>query len=970
MHRLLLATLTAAFAVACNGDPRSDNTNVDATAIHDANPSDGMTAVDAKSVKSDTHDDVDGKDGGIAAVDGFGDASEEDAAISDAGDWSQDAGTVDASTGIPDTNTAPFCGDGTLAATEACDDGNVQAGDGCDGKCDLEVNATATCAARHKQIIGGTKSLHTGGGLTGQLVVHGADACAHVLDASQRTVVASGRLSQGRVVVLGHNSFLSDKLGASGNDNHKLALGAIGWLSGGKSKPVVGLVGNFSKLKTLLVSHSIQTASANVAAPGKVDVLVTTAQSGWTASQVASLVAFVSKGGGLLIGGQAWWWGTSHDKKLVAMNYMPNGVINLAGVTFSTETAVQGAIAVSQTAPSPWTNARVALQLAKLHAAGQANLPLAVRKALVPHAGVGVSVLPLSMSGFFATAKAFHTAIGPLIPTPQNPVVPGKEPLQLLALYVDAKHHLWTAAKDLFAHPAAANFPGKPTGDLTTVTRKLTVDGTHAGRHAKFSASGAKAPARRATGLWALAGKAVTVSMPSAAAKAGIRVMIGAHSDKLWHKTKIERHPNVVRSWPIPDSGKAQVGSIFGGPLYLYVPVGAKLGSFAVTLSGAVPAPLYQVGVTSGQQWLTSRDAPAPWAELVGKHVALTIPSSHVRKLADPGALLAYWDSVLEASATLAAIPLKRPRRERITADRQIGGGYMHSGYPIMTHLDAPKAMVDLAELKAKGNWGLFHEIGHNHQWKDTIIPKTGEVTVNLWSVHSCEKLTAKKTGCHNNTVPAKAKQILNDWLAKGGKYADWTPWNALQMYLQLKDAFGWQAYQKVWQVYYALPAGQQPKNDQQRIDQWCVRMSKVVGKRLGWFFTVWAVPVTHAGCRSQVANLPPWLGDPMRAYFPYPAELTVMTAVGVAPGKANARVNVIDPGGVGSVATLYWGPKDGGKNQAAWANKVTIGAPQAGVAPIALKGLKSGKKLFYRAMISNSLSQFWTPTAASFVTK
>ena len=45
----------------------------------------------------------------------------------------------------------------------------------------------------------------------------------------------------------------------------------------------------------------------------------------------------------------------------------------------------------------------------------------------------------------------------------------------------------------------------------------------------------------------------------------------------------------------------------------------------------------------------------------------------------------------------------------------------MHSGYPIVTHLDVCEkscinCILDLNKMKTVGNWGLFHEIGHNMQ--------------------------------------------------------------------------------------------------------------------------------------------------------------------------------------------------------------------------------------------------------------
>ncbi len=46
---------------------------------------------------------------------------------------------------------------------------------------------------------------------------------------------------------------------------------------------------------------------------------------------------------------------------------------------------------------------------------------------------------------------------------------------------------------------------------------------------------------------------------------------------------------------------------------------------------------------------------------------------------------------------------------------------YLDAGYPIVTHMDVsdPKAnnfLFNTTTLEKEGNWGLFHELGHNRQ--------------------------------------------------------------------------------------------------------------------------------------------------------------------------------------------------------------------------------------------------------------
>jgi len=43
------------------------------------------------------------------------------------------------------------------------------------------------------------------------------------------------------------------------------------------------------------------------------------------------------------------------------------------------------------------------------------------------------------------------------------------------------------------------------------------------------------------------------------------------------------------------------------------------------------------------------------------------------------------------------------------------------------------------------GNWGIFHELGHNMQRSCWTPPGTGEVTVNIFSLKAMQMTTGQK---------------------------------------------------------------------------------------------------------------------------------------------------------------------------------------------------------------------------------
>ena len=336
---------------------------------------------------------------------------------------------------------------------------------------------------------------------------------------------------------------------------------------------------------------------------------------------------------------------------------------------------------------------------------------------------------------------------------------------------------------------------------------------------------------------------------------------IGAHRDRVWHKPVWQRVPEITREFEIT-SPRTSAACAFGGHVYVVAPKGCKLGVVPVTIAGAVEAPYYVRGKTDLGEWRTAiREHPAPWAELATDKIVLTTQSRYVRGLDDPESLLEVWDRVMDACADLATIPRERVSPERIVLDRQISAGGLHAGYPIMGHLRwSANAMVGREEL-LKGNWGFVHELGHNHQNRDWTFTGTTEVTVNLFSLYIKETVCGVTPSQDRRVGVDARKKRIEEFL----KTRDKRPFVYLVMYVQMQEAFGWDAYKKVFAEYRALPADQRPKSDDAKRDQWLMRFSKTVGRNLGPFFDWWEVP-TSTRARDSIAHLPVWMPEGLPA--------------------------------------------------------------------------------------------------------
>ena len=450
-------------------------------------------------------------------------------------------------------------------------------------------------------------------------------------------------------------------------------------------------------------------------------------------------------------------------------------------------------------------------------------------------------------------------------PTPDKPLTT-EDGLARLITALEVRWMEDIPSEQTRAHPAAVAFPGIVPVDAERITRKIVIDTNAPGWHNFGIYGNPRSPYWHSTGLYAPPGEVVLVRAPKGMVNKGLYVRIGAHSDKLWRRRSWSRAPDICRRFPIEKS-RTKAANAFGGLIYIETPFGLEAGAIPLTISGAVKAPHYVLGKTDAKQWReTIRFYPAPWAELESRKVILTLPSKVIRTLEDPEELMKFWDGIMDGYAELLGRDTERRRVERFVSDVQISAGYMHSGYPLMTMLDITTTMVDKDRISSNGHhgvWGLFHEIGHNHQNSQWTFRGTTEVTVNLFSLYLMEKVCGLISEGHPSiTKQARAKNTKK-YLAEGADFEKWkrSPFLALCMYMQMKEAFGWDAFKKVFAEYRDLSEDQRPKSDDEKRDQWMVRFSRTVGRNLGPFFEAWGIP-TSEKARASIADLPLWMPE------------------------------------------------------------------------------------------------------------
>ena len=453
-----------------------------------------------------------------------------------------------------------------------------------------------------------------------------------------------------------------------------------------------------------------------------------------------------------------------------------------------------------------------------------------------------------------------------VIPRPDKALTKGQK-LDWTIMGLETRGQRDVPAEQVKAHPAAKAFPGMIDEDVKRVTKSVEIWTDRPGwRNQGIYAQWNKKD-MQSTGLYAAPGELITVTVPENAVGANLSIRIGVHTDGLWQLDRWRRAPEITRSFKITEA-VTKAANAFGGPVYIETPHDCDLGKFKVKIAGAVEMPWYVAGETTDRQWKKIRERKVPWAELQTDKVVVTLSAEHVRKLDDMKELMAFWDSIMDSCADLLGKDHARRRAERFATDTQISAGYMHSGYPLMAGLDIGSTMVDVERIKKNGHggvWGLFHEVGHNHQNSLWVYGGTTEVTVNLFSLYVCEKVCGlyPKDNVHGGVLPANREKSLAKYLANGAKFETWKsdPFLALYMYSMMQEEFGWEPFTKVFAEYRAADDGELPKNDDDKRDQWMVRMSKMVGKDLGGYFDAWGVPVS-AKAKESIADLPDWMPE------------------------------------------------------------------------------------------------------------
>ncbi|WP_145519159.1 M60 family metallopeptidase [Yersinia mollaretii] len=300
------------------------------------------------------------------------------------------------------------------------------------------------------------------------------------------------------------------------------------------------------------------------------------------------------------------------------------------------------------------------------------------------------------------------------------------------------------------------------------------------------------------------------------------------------------------------------------GPLYFTAT--NQPGSSEITvnlLKGGRPMPRFILGENTAEEWQQqlAQLSDAPFAELVGKRMILTMPIKNMRKQAtDPEGVLVLWDRIVDLAEEQFGLSADRafphratPFQYQFVSKPDNTGGWMSAmNYWLGTNGEFIPEVIT-TELLQKA-WGPWHELGHHYQMPAWTFGDDIETTVNLTSLYVQRALG------ETSRLEAESRWDSIAVLMKtsGHNYEDVDSFIRLAMFWQLDLAFGQDFYSRLGDRYRTLTKAEQPKNDDEKKQRFILETSRVSGMNLEPFFQHWGLKLTQeTSAQLNAMNLP-----------------------------------------------------------------------------------------------------------------
>ncbi len=311
--------------------------------------------------------------------------------------------------------------------------------------------------------------------------------------------------------------------------------------------------------------------------------------------------------------------------------------------------------------------------------------------------------------------KPYFGLSAKLMPSPETPIE--NSVLNTLLLFEDLwiKSRSYSQLKTMGAHRTADVFGKIPAGAKTV---KKTVN-----LNSKATKNGTEMVS---TGLYAVPGKQVAVTIPKELVGKKLVLQIGHHLNSNDHNKKFVCMPR-TSSRVTFDTESVKAINPYGGMLFINVPKDVELAETPVTFFGVIESPRFILGKTTDAEWKTIRNNPGPWGELVADNYILVAHREAMQGLDNPTDLMTWWSENVAAHDGFYNYNIGKPFRMH-TCYNAIRG---YSTWPLYESKKSVLNIMNLDRMKAYHDGLFLHEHGHHGDDGRMMFGKIGESTPN-----------------------------------------------------------------------------------------------------------------------------------------------------------------------------------------------------------------------------------------------
>ncbi|MDE1312781.1 M60 family metallopeptidase [Vibrio aestuarianus] len=285
--------------------------------------------------------------------------------------------------------------------------------------------------------------------------------------------------------------------------------------------------------------------------------------------------------------------------------------------------------------------------------------------------------------------------------------------------------------------------------------------------------------------------------------------------------------------------------------------------------------PRFILNEDSDDDWqeMLSRYNTAPYGELVGKRMIVTLPMTHMKNITNPTEIMSTWDHIVNLTEEQYGLgennnpPHSATKLQYLFQSKPNNTGGSMSAFHYW--LGANEAGFNNVTTKISNAWGPWHELGHHYQLPFMTWNGLVEVTVNLTSLY-VQRALGHSSRLNWSSVASfvNSHQAYDECLDVFVKVA---------MFWQLDLAFGQDFYARLGKRIRTMPASELPLTDNAKKQSFILESSRVSGFDLTPFFDVWGLSATQETKQKlQALNLttldkPIWQNTDQNKPFTYP---------------------------------------------------------------------------------------------------